>query len=306
VSRHMVITGANGGIGYEAARALAAEGATVVLAVRDAAKGDVAAGHLRAEHPAADVHVMRLDLADLASVRRFAEAHAQRHPAPDALVNNAGVMALPRRLSADGYELHFATNHLGHFALTGLLLPRMLERPAPRVVTVASLMHRLGRIHFDDLNAESRYAKWLVYSNTKLANLLFALELQRRADAAGLPLRSLAAHPGYSSTGLQFAGPQMSGARLKSAGYTLLNRLVGQSARNGARPTIHAVTADLPGGSYVGPDGPFEVHGAPKLVRASRRAHDAATARRLWQISEQLTGVQFTFESTTTSTGGPA
>lgn len=303
MKRRVVVTGSNSGIGYETARALAADGDSVVMAVRDTAKGAAAADRIRSELPGADVDVMSLDLANLESVREFAEAHARRHPNPDVLVNNAGVMALPRRLSSDGFELHFATNHLGHFALTGLLLPRMLERPAPRVVTLASLMHRLGRIPFDDLNAERRYSKWLVYSNTKLANLMFMLELQRRADAAGLPLRSVAAHPGYSSTGLQFAGPQISGSRAKTLGYALLNRLVGQSARDGARPTIHAATADLPGGSYVGPDGLFEVHGAPSLVRTARRANDASAARRLWAVSEDLTSVQFSFNSPTTSDG---
>ena len=306
MTRHIVITGANGGIGYETARALAAEGDSVILAVRNTTKGAAAADQIVAEFPAAEVDVMSLDLSDLASVRQFAGAHARLHPSPDVLVNNAGVMALPRRLSADGYELQFATNHLGHFALAALMVPRMLERPAPRVVTVASLMHRLGRIRFDDLNADRRYSKWLVYSNTKLANLMFMLELQRRADAAGLSLRSLAAHPGYSSTGLQFAGPQLSGSGLKAAGYALLNRLVGQSPVDGARPTVHAATADLPGGSYVGPDGLFEVHGAPKLVQTTRRAHDALAAHRLWAVSEQLTGVRFILDSTTASTGDPA
>jgi NAD(P)-dependent dehydrogenase (short-subunit alcohol dehydrogenase family) len=306
VSERVVITGANSGIGYAAARQLAERGYGVVLAVRDTDRGAAAADRLREVAPRADVHVMRLDLADLGSVRRFAADYRERHPGPDVLVNNAGVMALPRRVSADGHELQFATNHLGHFALTGLLLDGILDRPAPRVVTVASLMHRIGRIRFDDLDGERRYSKWLAYSNTKLANLLFAFELQRRSDMAGCGLRSLAVHPGYSSTGLVFAGPRMSGSRLKQQGYAALNRLVGQSADDGARPTVRAATADVPGGSYVGPDGRFELRGAPTLVRATRRARDATTACRLWEVSEQLTAVDFDFGSaaapTTTTT----
>jgi NAD(P)-dependent dehydrogenase (short-subunit alcohol dehydrogenase family) len=302
MSTRVVVTGANSGIGFAAAREFARRGNTVTLAVRDLDRGDQAAARIHREVPDAEVEVMRLDLASLDSIRKFAAVYRESGAGPDLLVNNAGVMALPRRVSADGHELHLATNHLGHFALTGLLLGGMLERSEARVVTVASLMHRLGRIPFDDLNAERRYSKWLTYSNTKLANLMFMFELQRRADAARVSLRSVAAHPGYSSTGLVFAGPQMSGSRLKHEGYALLNRMVGQNAQDGARPTVFAATADLPGGSYVGPSGPFEVRGAPKLVQATRRAQDASTARRLWEISEQITGIRFDFDAPTTAT----
>ena len=297
MSQRVVITGANSGIGYAAASQLIGRGYAMVLAVRDTKRGAEAAQRLREVFPAADVEVMRLDLADLASVRGFAAEYGTRFSGPDVLINNAGVMALPRRISTDGYELQFATNYLGHFALTGLLLDGMAQRPAPRVVTLASLMHRIGRIPFDDLNYERRYSKWLAYSNTKLACLLFAFELQRRAEAAGWDLRSVAAHPGYSSTGLQFAGPRMAGSELKRHGYAVLNRVVGQSADDGARPTVYAATEDIPGGSYVGPNGPFEVRGAPTLVRATRRARDRTTAQRLWDIAEQRAGVRFDFGS---------
>ncbi len=280
--RVAVVTGANSGIGLAAARELARAGAKVVLAVRDPAKGERAAAQI-----AGDTEVSQLDLASLASVREFA---AQLQTV-DLLINNAGVMAAPRRLTADGFESHLQTNHLGHFALTGLLLERLLAAPAPRVVTVSSHLHRRGRINFDDLQGERKYERWQAYSNSKLANLLFCFELDRRARAAGTKLVSTAAHPGYAATNLQFAATPH---RWERAAGWIGNLLFAQSADMGALPTLYAATVpDLPGGSFVGPDGRGGRRGHPHLVTAAGKAYDEEVARRLWEVSEQLTGVSY-------------
>jgi NAD(P)-dependent dehydrogenase (short-subunit alcohol dehydrogenase family) len=290
--RTAVVTGANSGIGFAAAVELARHGAAVTLAARDPDRGAAALDRLRAEVPAADATLARLDLANLASVRAFATGY---EPAGlDLLVNNAGVMAVPLRHTPDGFESQFGTNHLGHFALTGLLLPRLLARPGARVVTVTSGYHKVGRIDFADLDARRRYRKWPAYAQSKLANLLFAFELQRRADAAGVDLRSTAAHPGYASTNLQTAGPRLAGSRITEAGAELLNRLIGQPADAGALPTLRAATEPaVRGGEVFGPDGPFELRGAPKQVPVSKRARDRALAERLWTVSEEKTGVRY-------------
>lgn len=278
-----VVTGANSGLGLAIARELARAGAKVVVAVRNREKGEQAAAHVG--HGA---RVEQLDLASLASVREFAE----RLPAErlDLLINNAGVMAPPRRLTADGFESQFGTNHLGHFALTGLLLPVLLAAPAPRVVTMSSGAHRAGRIQFDDLQGEGSYNNWLAYGQSKLANLLFAFELQRRAEGK---LESVAAHPGYAATNLQFAGP----ARWYERGsMAVMNRVIAQSADTGALPALYAATmTDVPGGAYIGPDGFMELRGYPHLVTAARKAYDPEAARRLWEVSEELTGVHYAF-----------
>jgi NAD(P)-dependent dehydrogenase (short-subunit alcohol dehydrogenase family) len=276
--RVFVITGANSGIGLEAARALAAAGAHVVVACRDTAKGRHAVAGLDG-----DFDVRRLDLADLASVRAFA---AELRGDIDVLVNNAGVMAVPRAKTADGFELQLGTNHLGHFALAGLLLPRIRDR----VVTISSQAHRTGRINFGDLQSERRYQRWMAYGQSKLANLLFMMELQRRLAAAGSPLRSVAAHPGYSATNLQFHTQSFQDQIMG-----VFNHVIAQSAAMGALPTLYAATADVPGGAYAGPDGLFEQRGHPKLVDMSGAAKDPDTARRLWEVSEELTGVRYDF-----------
>jgi NAD(P)-dependent dehydrogenase (short-subunit alcohol dehydrogenase family) len=286
--RTVVVTGANGGLGRCVSLELARRGAHVVLAVRDPGKGHQAERRIRAQVPDARTTVEALDLADLDSVRAFAARLDV--PRIDVLVNNAGVMALPRRETRQGFELQLGTNHLGHFALTGLLLPRIAER----VVTVSSLMHRVGRIAFDDLQGERRYQRWAAYGQAKLANLLFALELQRRAARAGRELRSVAAHPGYAATNLQFQAADMTGSRIQRLGAAALNRLVAQPADRGALPILYAATMpDVPGGAYVGPDGPGGLRGRPTLTTPSRRARDPATAARLWELSEQLTGVRY-------------
>jgi NAD(P)-dependent dehydrogenase (short-subunit alcohol dehydrogenase family) len=290
--RIAVVTGSNSGIGYQTALELARHHARVVLAVRDIGRGEEALRRLRAQVPDATAELGQLDLADLGSVRAFAGSFP--YQALDVLANNAGVMAVPLLRTVDGFETQLAVNHLGHFALTGLLLPRLLARPRSRVVTVTSWMHRTGRIDFDDLGAERGYHKWAAYSQSKLANVLFAMELQRRAEAAGLDLMSIAAHPGWAATNLQRVGPRMTGNRLQEGAAMILNRLVGQSDADGALPILRAATdPTLRGGELLGPSGPFELRGVPKLVQVANRARDRAVARRLWETSERLTGVRY-------------
>jgi NAD(P)-dependent dehydrogenase (short-subunit alcohol dehydrogenase family) len=292
--RTVVVSGANSGIGREAASMLAAAGADVVLACRDPGRASAALESIRAELPRASVEAAALDLASLASVRAFAEGFARSHGQLDVLLNNAGVMAVPRRTTSDGFELQLGTNHLGHFALTGLLLPRLLAAPAPRVVNVSSTAHRAGRMRFDDLQGEASYGPWQAYGQSKLANLLFTFELQRRFDAAGTAARSVAAHPGYAATNLQFEGPRMSGSRASALLMSAMNRLFAQDARGGALPLVYAAAApDVRGGDYFGPGGFAELWGPPKRVAASARARDPEAAARLWQASEALTGVRF-------------
>lgn len=289
-----LITGANSGLGFEAAQVLATKGARVILAVRNAAKGERAATEIRRTVPAAQLELLPLDLASLASIRRAAVEVLRTYDRLDMLINNAGVMAIPRRLTADGFEMQFGVNHLGHFALTGLLLPRLLQTPAARVVTVSSSAHFLGRINFADLQGERRYQPWLAYGQSKLANLLFAYELQRRLAAAGGQVISVAAHPGYAATNLQTVGPEMAGSALGQRLMALANRLFAQSAAMGALPEVYAATSpDVCGGDYIGPDGRLGQSGFPKKVASSRRAHDQVVAARLWGVSEALTGVKY-------------
>jgi NAD(P)-dependent dehydrogenase (short-subunit alcohol dehydrogenase family) len=276
--RSVIVTGANSGIGRAAARALAAAGARVVLAVRALEKGQAAAATMPGK-----AEVRRLDLADLASVREFAAAWEGEI---DLLINNAGVMAPPLTRTADGFELQFGTNHLGHFALTNLLL----EHVTGRVVTVSSTGHRMGAIDFDDLNWERKpYKAWRAYGQSKLANLLFTAELQRRLTAAGSEVLANAAHPGYAATNLQFH----SGRRVLDLVSIVGNRLLAQDENGGALPTLYAAIADVPGNSFAGPGGFMEQRGAPKLVGRSDAAADADVALRLWDVSEELTGVRF-------------
>ena len=291
--RNVIVTGGNSGIGRAGAEALAARGAAVTLAVRDVAKGRVAAQDITARHPDAQVEVFVLDLADLASVRRFAGDWAASHPdGLDVLVNNAGVMAIPRRETADGFEMQLGTNHLSHFALTGLLLGAL--RPDGRVVTVSSAAHRFGRMAFDDLQSEASYRKWSAYGQSKLANILFALELHRRASEAGADLRSIAVHPGYANTNLQRVGPEMEGSRVGVSVVSLVNRVLAQPAEAGAWPTLMAATdPNVPSGTFIGPTGWRGSRGAPGLETPSDAARDPESARRLWEVSTALTGVEF-------------
>jgi NAD(P)-dependent dehydrogenase (short-subunit alcohol dehydrogenase family) len=288
--RTAVVTGANSGLGAAIVRALARAGATVIMAVRNVEKGERAAEDVRERVPEASLELRSLDLADLGSVRAFAE---QLNGPIDLLINNAGVMAPPRRETTDGFESQIGANHLGHFALTGLLLPRLLEASASRVVTQSSGAHRIpGGINFDDLQWERGYNNWRAYGQSKLANLMFAFELQRRASAAGSPLTSMAAHPGYARTNLQFAGPPW----YEQLVMRITNPLFGQSADKGALPALYAATvSDLPGGTFVGPDGFMEQRGYPHVVTAASKAYDEQAWRRLWDVSEELTGVRYDF-----------
>ena len=273
--RTVIITGANSGLGAVTARELAAKGATIVMAVRNTEKGEAAAQQITGQ-----VEVRQLDLQDLSSVRHFADGVDKA----DVLINNAGIMAAPYALTKDGFENQIGTNHLGHFALTNLLLPKLTDR----VVTVSSIVHWPGRINFDDLNWKTRrYSPWLAYSQSKLANLLFTSELQRRLEAVGSPLRALASHPGYSHTNLQGA----SGRKLGDAVVSAATRVVATDADFGARQTLYAASQDLPGNTFVGPR--FGYVGRTQAVGRSRRARDAATATALWELSEQLTGTKF-------------
>ena len=295
--RTALVTGGNSGLGYQTVLELARKGARVLLAARDRARGVAALERLAAEAPESHAELAQLDLADLASVERFSTAFLASGQVLDVLVNNAGVMAIPHReLTAQGYERQFGTNHLGHFALTGRLLPALARQPGSRVVTVSSNRHKSAKsIDFDDLEAEHGYRPWGAYDQSKLANAMFVLELDRRLRAAGLDIVSAGAHPGFAHTNLQVSGPRSGGTSLVARGMGLATRLFAQPARDGALPTLYAATAaDVHGGDYFGPDGPGEMRGRhPKLVQFSAAAHDQAAAARLWAVSEELTSVTF-------------
>jgi NAD(P)-dependent dehydrogenase (short-subunit alcohol dehydrogenase family) len=291
--RVAVVTGSNTGIGYHTAAVLAHSGAHVVLAVRNLEKGNAALARIVAAHPKADVTLQELDLSSLNSIRAAATALRSAYPRIDLLINNAGVMWIPKQLTADGFEMQFGTNHLGHFALTGLLLDNLLPVRGSRVVTVSSVGHRLrAAIHFDDLQWERSYDRFAAYGQSKLANLLFTYELQRRLAAQvpeKQPTIAVAAHPGSSNTELVRHVP----ALFKPA-LALLGPVVFQSAAMGALPTLRAATdPDVEGGQYYGPDGFIGQRGHPKLVSSSAQSHDEDLQRRLWTVSEELTGVTY-------------
>ena len=291
--KRAIVTGANIGLGFQTARELARAGAQVVLACRSIERGESAAARIRAEQPSAQVFVAHLDLSSLDSVRAFADTALASGGALDILVNNAGIMALPQRKSTvDGFELQMATNYLGHYALTGLLLPLLLAASAPRVVSLSSNAHKRGKFYFDDLQLENGYTPWKAYSQTKLAMLVYARELQRQSDAHGGNLVSVAAHPGLSTTAIarDTTGP---------AKYVipLLFRFLGQSDAEGALPQLYAATASVPDqvtpGGYYGPDGFSEFKGSPAPAKVSAEAQNPMNGRQLWSISERLTGVQY-------------
>ena len=284
--RVAVVTGANSGIGYEAAAVLARKGATVILAGRNLEKTRAAAEQIG---PGTDTEVESLDLSSLSSVREFSERMHSKHPKLDLLVNNAGVMWTPQSTTQDGFELQFGTNHLGHFALTGQLLDLMLPLAGSRVVTISSYGHKTGRIHFDDLQLERHYGRHRAYAQSKLANLMFTYELQRRLAAAGATTIAVAAHPGTAHTELTRNSPGPLHALNKAFG-----RVVAQTSAMGALPTLRAATdPDVKGGEYYGPSGFLEQHGSPRLVKSTPRSHDEPAQRQLWEESEKLTGVTF-------------
>lgn len=289
----MLVTGANSGLGLRTAEALAAHGALVLLACRDAGRASVALDAVAEVATGPAPELVSLDLASLASVREAASAVSERLDHLDVLVNNAGIMAVPRGRTVDGFERQIGTNHLGHFALTGLLLPVLLAAPAPRVVTVSSHAHRIGRVVPEDLSFEHRrYARWRAYGQSKLANLLFTSELQRRATAAGTSLLAAAAHPGYAATNL--SSGFTAGLPLAAPVLRLGDRLVGQPDHLGALPQLYAATMpDVAPDDYWGPDGMGERRGHPCRVGRSSLARDLDTAQRLWERSEDLTGVRY-------------
>ena len=290
--RTAVVTGANSGLGLVTALELARAGATVVLACRNVDKGAAAVKEIRAAVPSAQVEVQELDLSSLDSVRRFADALDVDQL--DLLVNNAGIMWIPQQRTSDGFELQFGTNHLGHFALTGRLLARLDRAEAARVVTLSSNEHRRGHMHFDDLQLERGYGSRKAYRQSKLANAAFGLELDRRLRAAGSPVKSILAHPGYTATNLQFTGPTGATKLLMRIG----NPLLGKSAEQGALPTLYAATApDVEGGEYFGPDGIGEYRGYPRRVQVKPEGRDLEVGRRLWSESEALTGVTYDFSA---------
>lgn len=290
-----MVTGANSGIGLEVTRGLASNGAHVLLAVRSIDRGEAAASAILATSPRASLEVMALDLANLASVHQFAGALRSRLNALDLLVNNAGVASAALQRTADGFELVFGTDHLGHFALTGLLLPTIIATPAARVITVSSLAHSRSRIEFDNLDASKGYGSASAYGQSKLANVLFAYELQRRFSHAGAAAISVACHPGWAVTNMTVGTPkgdQRSVDRL----FHLLAKRFAPSATQGAAPILFASTSpDVRGGDYIGPGGPFGVWGSPARVRSSDLSHDQELAQHLWQVSESMTGVRYSF-----------
>ncbi len=297
----VLITGANSGLGFEATKAFAANGATVIMACRSTDRGHQAATDIRDSvgTTGATLDVRQCDLASLASVESFASGVAQDYDGLDVLCNNAGVMAIPRQETEDGFEKQFGVNHLGHFALTGHLLDLLIGSAGEsRVVTHSSGAHESGAIDFDDLHREQSYGKWDAYGQSKLANLLFAYELQRRLEAADVTgTISVACHPGYAATNLQYRGPEQNGSRLRLGLMKVANAVVAQSAQSGALPLLYASTApDVQGGDYYGPGGFLSMRGAPEKQSSSEASYDERDAKRLWTVSEELTGVAYEFE----------
>jgi NAD(P)-dependent dehydrogenase (short-subunit alcohol dehydrogenase family) len=280
-----IVTGANVGLGLETARELAAKGATVILACRNLEKANVAKADIEKSNPNAKLEVIQLDLADLASIRQFASSFSNKFEHLHILVNNAGVMGPPLTKTKDGFEVQFGANHLGHFALTGLLLEKLTQTPGARVVCVASAVERGANIDFENLNAEKSYAPMAAYGQSKLSNLLFCYELGRRLKQAGVNALAAAAHPGWTASNLQQNAPQ----------FRYLNPIFSQTPTWGALPSLYAATSgDVQNGEYFGPKGFLEMKGSPKRVQSTARSHDLELAKKLWDVSESLTGVAFT------------
>jgi NAD(P)-dependent dehydrogenase (short-subunit alcohol dehydrogenase family) len=296
----VLITGANSGLGYEATRAFAANSATVIMACRSTDRGRQAATEIRDSvvDTGATLNVRQCDLASLDSVDSFATGVDRDYDGIDVLCNNAGVMAIPRQETEDGFERQLGVNHLGHFALTGHLLDLLVESEGEsRIVTHSSGAHEAGEVNFDDFHREQSYGKWEAYSQSKLANLLFAYELQRRLEAADITETiSVACHPGYAATNLQYRGPRQEGSTLRMGLMKVANSVVGQSPQKGALPLLYAsVAPDVQGGDYYGPDGFMNMRGAPERQSSSQASYDEGDAKRLWKISEELTGVEYEF-----------
>ena len=294
--RTVVITGGNSGIGFEAAKALTDKGGQVIIACRDAGKAKAACEQISADNSDASIEAVTLDLASLKSVRACAKEINERCERLDVLINNAGVMGIPRRETEDGFEMQLGTNHFGHFALTGQLFPLLRVAPGSRVVTVSSLAHLFGFINFVNLHGRMFYDPWMAYGQSKLANLLFTYELDRRCRAADIDVLAVACHPGVASTNLGYAGPRMQGSPLSETLVQLYSSIVAQSAAAGALPTLYAGFApEARGGDYIGPDGLGEMRGNPRKAASSFMARSETIARQLWQVTEEATQVPFEF-----------
>ncbi len=282
----VLITGANSGLGFEASKALAEKGATVIMASRDRAKGEKAVQTLTEVYPSANIDLMQLDLSSLQDVRKFADEFNGQYETLDILINNAGVMAPPYNTTADGFELQIGVNHLGPFALTGLILKKILAAPTGRIVMVSSFIHKIGSIRFNDIHWKRKYARWPAYGQSKLANLLFTYELDRRLQEANLRTMAVAAHPGYARTSLQ-----------RHTGlFSFLNHFMAQSPQMGVLPILYAATEwQVGGGQFFGPNGIMELRGYPRKTRSSALSYDMEIARKLWALSEELTGVRYSF-----------
>jgi hypothetical protein len=292
----VVVTGANSGLGYEGTKAFAGKGATVVMACRSVERGERAADEIRRSVPDAELDVRACDLASLESVAAFADDLTDDYAAVDVLCNNAGVMAVPRQETEDGFEMQLGVNHLGHFALTAHLFPALrVNADEARVVNQSSGAHEMGTMDFDDLHGRRSYEKWSAYGQSKLANLLFTYELDRRLGEHDVDdVRSVACHPGYADTDLQYRGPREMESSLRMAGMKVANSLFAQSAAQGVLPMLFAATHDsVTGGEYVGPSGFLDMRGHPEFQRSNDESYDRETARRLWDVSEDLTGVGF-------------
>jgi NAD(P)-dependent dehydrogenase (short-subunit alcohol dehydrogenase family) len=291
----ILITGANSGLGLESAKLLAAKHADVIMACRNPSKAESAAAEIRAHNPHARLTLLPLDLSNLASVREFSRTILGNYARLDVLLNNAGIMAVPYQQTADGFELQFGTNHLGHFALTGLLFELLMQTPGARIVNVSSQAHRVGRMRFDDLTWSRGYRKWGAYGMSKLANLLFTHELARRAAEKNIPVLCAAAHPGYAATNLQYVGAEQQNKRWLSKLLRVATPLLGQSAAMGALPQVYAaVASDVNPGDYIGPGSFFGSRGYPsKRQRRTQRSRNRSDMEQLWLASERLTNVRF-------------
>jgi NAD(P)-dependent dehydrogenase (short-subunit alcohol dehydrogenase family) len=296
--RVALVTGANSGIGYETTRSLAEHGAHVILACRDDEKARRARDKLESDLERSSLELLHLNLADLVSVRRAADEVLAEHARLDILVNNAGVMGTPYRQTADGFELQMATNHLGHFALTGLLLDRIVTTARSRIVTVSSHLHRMGQLRLDDVAGTTFHSTWVSYGTSKLANLLFVAELSRRLQAAGLPTLAVAAHPGWTRSNLAASGAALGNSRVRRKLGRVAGSVLGQSAAGGALPVLCAATSSAVGpGQFIGPAHLFGFYGPPKVARPSRRARDTEAAVALWEASEELTAVRYSVDT---------
>lgn len=289
-----IVTGANSGLGYFTAKGLAEKGCKVIMACRNTEKGERARSSLMKTTPGADLHVMQLDLAELASVRNFASEFASQYEKLDLLINNAGLMAIPRRETADGFEMQFGVNHLGHFALTGLLFGLLKSTGGSRIVTVSSMAHNMGNIRFDDINWEKGYNKWKAYGMSKLANIHFTLEMADRVLARGIEMKVLMAHPGYADSKLIEKGPEMNGSNFLVKAGRLLNKMVAQSTEMGALPTLYAATApEAVHRAYYGPRRMGGMRGYPERTFPNKKKLSKDVQQELWRLSESMTGVSF-------------